>query len=195
MTEKNAEIKKKMKKALDKDRYRHTVSVAYTAACLAMRYAIDPEVAFTAGLLHDCAKCIPTAEKFKLCEKYKVELSDFEKTNTALIHAKLGACLAEKRYGISDKDILDSIRTHTTGEPDMSLLQKIIFTADYIEPGRDQASNLPEIRQMAFVDLDKAVCKILSDTLAYLGKKKDAPIDPMTRKTYEFYCEQKGGSK
>ena len=187
MNERNEEIKKKIKKELDKDRYQHTLGVAYTAACLAMRYGADMEDAFTAGLLHDCAKCIPTDEKFKLCNKYGIELTDFEKNNSALIHAKLGAYLAQKKYGIDDEDIIASIRTHTTGEPAMSLLQKIIFTADFIEPRRDQAVNLKEIRALAFEDIDRAVEKILYDTLNYLGKKKDAAIDPATKQTYEYY--------
>ena len=189
MNERNEEIKKKIKKILDKDRYQHTLGVAYTAACLAMRYGADMESAITAGLLHDCAKCIPTDEKFRLCSKYGIELTEFEKKNSALIHAKLGAYLAENKYGIEDRDIIDAVRTHTTGEPAMSLLQQIIITAEFIEPRRDQAPNLSEIRQMAFVDLDRAVEKILYDTLNYLGKKKDAPIDPATRKTYEYYSQ------
>ena len=189
MNERNEDIKKKIKKILDKDRYQHTLGVAYTAACLAMRYGADMESAITAGLLHDCAKCIPTDEKFRLCSKYGIELTEFEKKNSALIHAKLGAYLAENKYGIEDRDIIDAVRTHTTGEPAMSLLQQIIFTADFIEPRRDQAPNLIEIRKMAFEDLDRAVEKILYDTLNYLGKKKDAPIDPATRKTYEYYSQ------
>ena len=89
---------------------------------------------------------------------------------------------------IDDQEILDSIRTHTTGSPDMSLLQKIIFTADYIEPNRCLAPNLSEIRHMAFSSLDTAIIEILKDTLDYLYTK-DHPIDPMTRLTYEFYTK------
>ena len=189
MTDKNYEIKKKIKKTLDKYRYQHTLGVAYTASALAMRYGINIDDAFTAGLLHDCAKCIPNDEKFRLCEKYEIELSETEKRNPALIHAKLGAYIANKKYGIKDDDILASIRTHTTGEPGMSLMQKIIFTADYIEPGRDQAPDLPLIRQLAFTEIDRAVEKILHDTLNYLNKKS-AAIDPETAETYDFYKKQ-----
>lgn len=187
MTEKNQELKKKMKKALDRDRYQHTLGVAYTASALAMKYGVDIDDAFTAGLLHDCAKCIPTDEKYALCEKYGIRLSEFEMKNSALIHAKLGAYLAEVRYGVTDSDIISAIRTHTTGEPDMSLMQLIIFVADYIEPGRDQAANLKEIRELAFTDINKTAARILSDTLNYLGKRKDSPIDPATKETYDYY--------
>ena len=106
-----------------------------------------------------------------------------------LLHAKVGAIIAKKEFGIIDADILSSIRTHTTGEPDMSLLQKIIFTADYIEPGRDKAKRLDEIRELAFSDLDICVREILFDTLSYLDETK-SDIDPATRETYEFYSDK-----
>ena len=188
MNDKTTEIKKIIKKKLDKDRYQHTLGVAYTASALAMCYEYDCEKAFLAGILHDCAKCIPNEDKYSLCKKYRIELDDTEKENPYLIHAKLGAYIAEHDYGIDDQEILDSIRTHTTGSPDMSLLQKIIFTADYIEPNRCLAPNLSEIRHMAFSSLDTAIIEILKDTLDYLYTK-DHPIDPMTRLTYEFYTK------
>ena len=186
MAEDTDEIRKKIKKELDRSRYQHTLGVAYTAAALAMRYRQNIEKAYLAGLLHDCAKCIPTDKKFELCEKYDISLTDSEKENPALIHAKLGAYLAKSQYGIDDEDIIASIRTHTTGDVGMSMLQKIIFTADYIEPQRDQAPNLCEIRQMAFTDIDRAIVRILSDTLDHLNQKS-AAVDPKTRETYEYY--------
>ncbi len=181
-------IKKKVKTELDKERYQHTLGVAYTASCLAMRYREDIKKAYIAGILHDCAKCIPTEKKFKMCKDYGIELTESEKANPALIHAVLGAYLAKKEYNIKDNEIIDSIRTHTTGEPDMSMMQKIIFVADYIEINRDVAPNLTDIREMAFTDINKAVKKILSDTLDHLNTKT-AAIDPMTKKTYEFYSK------
>ncbi|MCR4743642.1 MAG: bis(5'-nucleosyl)-tetraphosphatase (symmetrical) YqeK [Lachnospiraceae bacterium] len=186
MTEEIKAIKKKVKKVLDKDRYQHTLGVAYTAASLAMRYGIDIDRAFLAGILHDCAKNIANDEKFTLCKKYKIKLSDVEKQAPYLIHSKLGACLAKEIYKVEDKEILDAVRNHTTGRPGMTVLEKIIFTADYIEPGRTTAPNLSKIRQMSFVDLDKAVIEILKDTLEYLNTK-DQIIDPMTQKTYDYY--------
>ncbi|XME03343.1 bis(5'-nucleosyl)-tetraphosphatase (symmetrical) YqeK [Lachnospiraceae bacterium C1.1] len=186
MTEEIKAIKKKVKKVLDKDRYQHTLGVAYTAASLAMRYGIDIDRAFLAGILHDCAKNIANDEKFTLCKKYKIKLSDVEKQAPYLIHSKLGACLAREIYKVEDKEILDAVRNHTTGRPGMTVLEKIIFIADYIEPGRTTAPNLSKIRQMSFVDLDKAVIEILKDTLEYLNTK-DQIIDPMTQKTYDYY--------
>ena len=178
--------KKKLQKKLDSDRYEHTIGVAYTAASLAMRYKYDVNKALIAGLLHDNAKCISYEKKIQLCEKYNIHLSEVEKENPALLHAKLGAFLAMHKFNITDKDIISSILYHTTGRPDMSILDKIIYVADYIEPMRYKARNLEEIREMAFIDLDKALLKILEDTLEYL-KSINGKIDPLTQKTYKFY--------
>ncbi|MBO4373495.1 MAG: bis(5'-nucleosyl)-tetraphosphatase (symmetrical) YqeK [Lachnospiraceae bacterium] len=192
MKESTTELQKKIKKCLDKERYRHTLGVAYTASALAMRYGEDTEKAFIAGLLHDCAKCIPNDEKYRMCEEYGISLSKSEQEIPSLVHAKLGAYLARERYGIEDEDIISSVRTHTTGEPAMSLLQKIIFTADYIEPNRSEAPNLAVVRQEAFEDLDSGVYRILSDTLKYLDRK-GGKIDPMTKETYEYYKKRREG--
>lgn len=186
MTEKLQKIKHSLKKELDKERYQHTLGVMYTASCLAMAYGTDMDQAMLAGLLHDCAKCIPNHQKLKMCEKHHLDMSDVEKENPFLLHAKLGAFLAQSEYGIEDPDILHAISVHTTGEAGMNLLDKIIFVSDYIEPHRDKAPNLTEIRKMAFEDLDQAVLKILYDTLHYLNQKKGS-IDKKTHETYEYY--------
>jgi predicted HD superfamily hydrolase involved in NAD metabolism len=121
-----------------------------------------------------------------LCEKYGIEINAVEEMAPSLLHAKLGAQLAAERYEIEDPEILGAIRWHTTGKPDMSLLEKIIFQADYIEPMRWKAQNLDEIRAMAFHDLDRAVFYTLRDTLNYLSKVPSM-IDDMTNKAYLFY--------
>lgn len=185
----NETIKKmqhKISKKLDEYRYEHTLGVMYTAAALAMRHGADLDEALLAGLLHDCAKCYSDEKKFELCEKHHVELSDIERQNTALIHAKLGAVLAREKYHVENDAVCRAIATHTTGAPAMDQLQQIVFIADYIEPHRDRAGRLDEIRRTAFEDLDKACRMILTDTLAYLS---DSPkmIDPMTQKTYNYY--------
>ena len=183
-----ARLDKKLKKELDDSRYRHTLGVMYTAAALAMRYSIDLESAQVAGLLHDCAKCIPNDRKLKLCEKYELDVSDIERKNPSLLHAKLGACLAAEKYGVDDKAVLSAIRWHTTGRPGMTDLEKIIFLADYIEPGRWKAENLAEVRLAAFTDPDYAVYLTLRDTLNYLSKGH-AEIDLTTSEACSYYTE------
>ena len=181
-----SEIKKKLKKSQDKERYEHTTGVMYTAGCLAMAHGYYLEKAMLAGLLHDCAKCIPNDEKLALCKEHNILVTPVEAENPFLLHAKLGAFLAESEYNITDPDVLHAIKVHTTGEPDMNILDKIIFIADYIEPGRNKAPNLEKVRKLAFHDLNACMAQILRDTLMYLNSGKGT-IDSTTQLTYEFY--------
>lgn len=181
------DIRKAMEQELSSKRYLHTLGVSYTAACLAMAHGADLEGAMTAGLLHDCAKPLKGEEQIALCEKKHLEISEVERINpSALLHAKVGAYLAETRFNITDPDILNAIRYHTTGRPKMSKLEKILYIADYIEPGRKHVADLEQIRQLAYRDLDATMAKILKNTLAYL-KTTDGQIDHMTEETYQYY--------
>lgn len=180
------EIRKKLKKELDAKRFEHTLGVEFTAAALAMKYGEDIEKCKIAGLLHDCAKCLTNEKRIAICQKQKIYISDVEKNNPFLLHAKVGKYLAKKKYGIEDDEILSAIEFHTTGRPNMSLIEKIVFIADYIEPGRKQAPNLLEVRKLAFEDIDKCLLKILKDTLEYL-KEGQGELDPMTEETYNYY--------
>ena len=180
------EIRKKLKKELDKARYEHTMGVMYTAGSLAMAHGYDYQKAMVAGLLHDCGTCLPTSEKISLCEKHHILITPVERENPGLLHAKAGMVLAEENYGVTDPEILHAIKVHTTGEPNMNMLDKIIYVADYIEPLRCEAPRLDVIRQIAFSDLNQCVAEILYDTLHYLSGRKGS-IDPSTQLTYEFY--------
>lgn len=182
----NSQIRKAMKKVQDSKRFEHTLGVAYTSMALAMKYEVSIKDAELAGLLHDCAKCLSHEDKIKICEKNGIKMTELEKRNPFLLHTKVGCFLAKNEYGIHDENILNAILNHTTGRPDMTLLEKIVFVADYIEPGRDKAPNLTQIRKIAFEDIDKALVWILKDTLEYL-KAVGGEIDPMTRNTYDYY--------
>ena len=179
-------IRKCMEKNLDPKRYEHTLAVAYTASCLAMRYGEDANKAILAGMLHDCAKCLSNEKKISICEKHNILITEAEKKNPFLLHAKVGSFIAMQKYAVTDQDVINAILNHTTGRPGMSLLEKIIYIADYIEPGRKQAPNLQVLRKLAFEDLDAALVMILEDTLSYLQSGKNE-IDHMTQLTYEFY--------
>ncbi len=181
-----SKIRKSLEKTLDPKRYEHTLGVEYTAAALAMRYDASILNAQLAGLLHDCAKCLSNTKRLSICEKNNITVTEVEKRNPFLLHAKVGGFLAKETYGVEDKDVINAILNHTTGRPGMSLLEKIIFIADYIEPGRKQAPNLQEIRRLAFINIDQALVKILEDTLAYL-QGSGGELDPMTARTYEYY--------
>jgi predicted HD superfamily hydrolase involved in NAD metabolism len=179
-------LTKAMEKELDAKRFEHTLGVEYTAAAMAMRYGADVLSAQTAGLLHDCAKCLSDEKKISICEKNNITVSDVERSNPGLLHAKVGGFLAMSEYGIEDNSVINAIINHTTGRPGMDLLEKIIFIADYIEPGRRTAPHLGEIRYVAFVDLNQALLWILEDTLNYLSEGSQE-IDPMTEQTYNHY--------
>ncbi len=179
-------LQKKVKKELDADRYQHTLGVMYTASALAMCYEADIERAEVAGLLHDCAKCIPNDRKIRMCKERGIEITKVELNSPYLLHSKLGAYLAKEKYGVEDPEILSAIQWHTTGHPNMTTLEKIIFVADYIEPMRFKAQNLPQVRKLAFHDLNLTVCQILEDTLHYLDSG-NGEIDPMSRSAFRYY--------
>lgn len=185
-------LRNKIEKVQDAKRYEHTLGVAYTAAALAMRFGAPIQDAQTAGLLHDCAKCLSDEKRLALCEKHDIPITEVERRNPFLLHAKVGAFLARRKYGVRDEDILNAVQYHTTGREGMGLLEKIIFVADYIEPGRKQAPNLAEIRRLSFEDLDAALLKILEDTMDYL-KNAGGEVDSMTEETWRYYRSQKKG--
>ena len=187
-------IQKKLRKELDDDRYRHTLGVMYTSAALAMRYGADLMKAQIAGLLHDCAKCIPNDKKLKLCDKYGIPVTKVENDAPFLLHSKLGAYLAKTKYGVEDEEILEAIVWHTTGKPAMTLLEEMVFLADCIEPMRWKAENLAQIREAAFVDIHRAVYMTLHDTLRYLSRGS-GKVDEMTKEACQYYetlCQQNG---
>lgn len=170
-------------------RYIHTLGVAMTAANLAEVHGCDSNQAYTAGLLHDCAKYLTGNEQITACQSANISLTKVELENTALIHGKLGAYIAKTRYGIRDKEILSAITWHTTGKPKMTLLEKIIYLADYMEPGRTmncKPYSLAQIRRASFENIDKALYMVLECSVKYL-EKSGVPIDPQTIDTYKYY--------
>lgn len=189
-SEKTENIHNQLKEQLKPKRFRHTMGVVDTAVLLAQKWGCNLEKARLAALLHDCAKYIDTKEKLALCAKYGVSVSDIEINNPELLHAKAGALLAYEINRIEDNDVLSAIFYHTTGKPEMNLLEQIIYVADYIEPGRKHSDKLPKYRELAMEDLNKVTACILKDSIEYLDKKHTEDnnlIDPMTLKTYEFY--------
>lgn len=179
-------MQKKLVKYLDENRYEHTLGVMFTCASLAMVHGYDLKNAQVAGLLHDSAKCIPNKKKLKICAEHHIPVSDFEKEHPFLLHAKLGAYIAKAKYNVTDKEILSAITYHTTGKPDMTMLEKIVYIADYIEPARNKAPRLTEIRRLAFEDLDECMYQILKDTLSYLDENPN-DVDSVTKDAYAYY--------
>ncbi len=190
---KTIEISQKLRKTLEKelkpDRFDHTLGVAYTAANMAFIHGADVEKALVAGFLHDCAKCMSHEDQIKICEKNNIEISDVERKNHSLLHAKVGMYLARTKYDVYDTDILNAIRWHTTGREDMSLLEKIIYIADFIEPNRKPLEDMAKIRQEAYTDIDKCLAHILHNSVIYL-KTIGKEIDDATMIAYEYYKDK-----
>jgi len=180
------EIQKKLQKDMDDSRFVHTMGVTYTATALAMVHNCDIKQAELAGLLHDCAKARSQNSLLRLCQKNGIKISSYEQAKPALLHAKVGALIARSKYNITDSEVLDAIRFHTTGKPAMSPLGKIIYIADFIEPNRKELDALEEIRTLAFKDLDECMYLILKNILKWLEEKSDV-IDDVSSSAFEHY--------
>lgn len=184
-------IQEKLKLLQNKKRFLHTLGVQYTAANLAMCYGLETAQAEIAGLLHDCAKYMDEEQMLMKCQKYRIPMTEIESRYPFLLHAKLGAYYARNKYGIEDEEVLYAITYHTTGKPDMSMLEKIIFIADYIEPSRKSLDGLCEIRKTAYRDINLTMYLILEKTLDYLKYDTNREIDPATNIAYDYYIKYK----
>lgn len=179
-------LQDKLKAVLPPYRFYHTLGVSYLSSALAMCYGVDVKRAQLAGLLHDSAKYMKGSEMLVLVEKLGIEANAYERKAPDLLHAKLGAHFAKQEYGVMDEEILSAICCHTTGKPGMSLLEEILFVADYIEPSRRGLPYLDEMRKIAFTDLHRATYLELTSTLNKI-KERGEVLDPATVETFEYY--------
>lgn len=172
--------------------YLKPTRIAHVAGCeseavkLAQRWGEDPETAAEAGILHDITKKLLLSEQLILCGKYGIINDTFETENVKLLHAKTGAALAKDLFNVSD-EVYEAIRWHTTGKPDMTLLEKIIYMADYIEPNRD-FPGVDELRRLAYEDLDEAMALGLEMSLEDIRSYGSEPYY-VTAEAYKWYKE------
>ncbi len=165
------EIKEELRKTLSQKRYVHSLGVAGEAEKLARRYDADTEKAYLAGLVHDCAKEYPPEDMEKILKsKYGVPVDAMSRLMPKILHGPLGACDAQSKFGICDPEILDAVKCHTTGKGNMSMLAKIIYIADYIEPNRD-FDGVDKLRKMAYEDIDAAIVYGIDETIKDLIKR------------------------
>lgn len=160
-------ISKRMKFA----RFKHSKNVAKEAVRLAEKYGADVNKAEIAGILHDATKETGTEEQMLLIEKAGIQLSEPERSSPKLWHAISGSAYIQLELGINDKEIIDAIRYHTTGRADMTLLDKVIFIADFISADRDY-DGVDKMREAADKDLDEAVLEGMAFTIADLAQRK-----------------------
>lgn len=170
-----------VKEQLTEHRYNHTLGVMETAIALSKKYQADEKKAELAAIFHDYAKFRPKEEMKRIIIEQKMP-SELLQFNSELWHAPVGAYLAEKEAGINDEEVLDAIRYHTFGRIGMTLLEKVIYLADYIEPGR-HFPGVEDVRVIAEKSLDKALIKSIQNTILFL-MKKGQPVFPATFYTY-----------
>ena len=161
------DIQKDLEKILSSKRFRHSRGVAETARHLAEKYGADSRKAYVAGWVHDCAKELSLGDMQRIVKKAGLKADKYLLSSRALLHGPAGSILAETKYGIGDKEIQSAIYYHTTGRADMTLLEKIIFLADYIEPSRD-FSGVDNLRKLSEINLDDALLAAYDSTISHL---------------------------
>ncbi len=161
---KNDEYIKVLKEKLTEYRFNHSVNVANSANELALIYGEDPEKAYTVGLIHDVCKDTPAGLQLSYILENKVPVTEQEIDNPKLYHSITGAEFCKNEFGISDINMLNAVRYHTTGRADMSLLEKIVFIADFISAERDY-NGVEIMREKAMRSLDEAIVEGLSFTI------------------------------
>lgn len=177
-----------VKSRLSEERYLHSLGAEETAKQLAIMFSLDPEKAALAGLIHDNAKNIPYEEMLSIIKENNFEIEEDIKNNQKILHAYLGAFLAEKELNIKDTEILDAIKFHTTGKTNMSSFEKIIFLADKIEANtrdiefRCEVLNILEQTN----NLNKAVLFCVEQTIKSLLERK-LKINTITIDVWNYY--------
>lgn len=164
-----SEMIERVKAEMPERRWRHTEGVMTTSVDLAKRYGVDPERAELAALLHDVAKYWAIDRQAALIREHGLS-DDVLAYEKELWHAPVGAWVARHEFGVEDEGVLDAIRYHTSGRRGMSLLEKVVWLADYIEPGRD-FPGVDDIRKLAQSDMDRAILAGLDGTIGFLIAK------------------------
>ncbi|KPU44160.1 putative nicotinate-nucleotide adenylyltransferase [Oxobacter pfennigii] len=181
------DITEKLKAMLSPKRYMHSLGVRDTAVKLAKLYGTDEDKAAIAGLIHDCAKGLSDELLLKIAREIGIETQGIYEKQPELLHGPAGTYMAKKDFKIEDEEILHSIMCHTTGCENMSLLDKIIYIADYIEPNRS-FPGLEELRKAAFRDIDEAMLLALDNTIKHvINKKQMIDIQTIKARNYILY--------
>ena len=173
-------------------RIAHVQGTEEEAVRLAQRWGADEEKARRGAILHDCTKYLTMEEQLQLCRKYGIVLDDLEQQAVKLLHAKPGACVARDVYGVSD-DVYEAIFWHTTGKADMTLLEKILYIADYMEPNRD-FPGVERLRTLAYQDLDQAVLAGCEMSIQEM-KDRGLPVHPNTVRAREWLRSKSSGKE
>lgn len=164
------EIIEEVRTRLSEERFEHVLRVELTALELAEKYAVDLEKSSIAALLHDVAKEEPDSEMRDLVISENLDLSLLQ-FGSQIWHAPVGAVQARRDFEITDEEILNAITYHTVGAPEMTDVEKVVFVADYVEPGRD-FTGAKKARKLAEESLDKVIQLKIKDTIIELIERK-----------------------
>ncbi|MDD4850731.1 MAG: bis(5'-nucleosyl)-tetraphosphatase (symmetrical) YqeK [Gemmiger sp.] len=172
------DAKKMVKQRLSAKRYRHTLNVEKMAVALAQHYGADTEKAALAALLHDSAKELPKEQLLQIFKENAIIAENAPQCPPPVWHGYAAAILCQTQWQVADPEILSAIRCHTTGKPNMSLLDKILYMADMISAERDYPG-VEELRRLAFENLDIALCRALERTLQFV-EEEGKTVDPQS---------------
>lgn len=190
-TQRNAEFLEEIKKRLNPDRLYHSLNVADEAKKLAKHYGADEQKAFTAGLLHDILKNTPDSELLQYFERNGIMLTETERASRKTWHAMAGADFLRRELHVTDEDILSAVRWHTTGRAGMTLLDKVLFIADFISADRDYPS-VERMREKAYVSLEDAMLEGLQFTINELVENAWPVHEDSIRAYNELVINRKG---
>lgn len=190
-TQRNAEFLEEIKKRLNPDRLYHSLNVADEAKKLAKHYGADEQKAFTTGLLHDILKNTPDSELLQYFERNGIMLTETERASRKTWHAMAGADFLRRELHVTDEDILSAVRWHTTGRAGMTLLDKVLFVADFISADRDYPG-VERMREKAYVSLEDAMLEGLQFTINELVENAWPVHEDSIRAYNELVINRKG---
>ncbi len=166
----HTDIHEKLKKMMEDELYQHSQGVADTAKALAARYGADGNKAYLAGLVHDYAKGFPAEVLFEMAQQLSIPLDRVSRTEKRLLHGPVAAALLPRELGITDREIISAVAYHTTGRPEMALLEKVVYLADFIEPGR-AFPGVEKLRRTAMQSLEEALLAAVEETICSVLKR------------------------
>ena len=185
---KAVEIEKYLKSKLTPERYTHVLSVRELALDLAKKYGADLRQVNLAVLLHDCAKWMRTSKQYETAANHGIQLDEIELHNPSLLHALIGVEFAVSHFDVDNPEILNAIRIHTTGSGKMTLIDKILYVADFAEPKRNHVE-AHSVRELAYQDLNKAVFEVSRYKIEHL-LAKGVLIHPYTIDAYNSALQE-----
>lgn len=185
---KAVEIEKYLKSKLPPKRYTHVLSVRELALDLAEKHGADLRKVNLAALLHDCAKWMKNSEQYETAASHGIQLDEVERHNPSLLHALIGVEFAVSRFDVNNPEVLNAIRIHTTGSGKMTLIDKVLYVADFAEPKRDHAA-AHAVRALAYQNLNKAVFEVSRYKIEHL-LAKGVLIHPYTIDAYNSALQE-----